>query len=110
MLRRLAVLVILCGLLGCSGAGSTPPPPGTSPNQVIVNYTLPSFTVPAGTKVTWTNEDSVAHTVTSDATPPLFDSGPLAPGATYSFTFTTPGTYPYHCNYHSSMHGTVVVS
>jgi plastocyanin len=33
----------------------------------------------------------------------------LAPGATGSFTFTTPGTYAYHCTIHSFMKGTIVV-
>ena len=38
-----------------------------------------------------------------------FDSGNLAPGATFSQSFSTPGTFTYHCNIHSSMTGTVTV-
>jgi plastocyanin len=33
----------------------------------------------------------------------------LAAGATFSQTFTTAGTFPYHCNIHSNMHGTITV-
>ncbi len=64
--------------------------------------------VKAGQKVTWTNHDSTTHTVTAnDAS---FDSGRLAPGKAFSFTFSSPGTFKYHCSIHSSMMGTVEVS
>jgi nitrite reductase (NO-forming) len=58
--------------------------------------------------VEWMNDDTAAHTVTSDTG--LFDSGYLGPGQSWSWTFTTAGTYSYHCGYHSWMTGTVVVS
>ena len=57
--------------------------------------------------VTWINNDTVSHTVTSDTS--LFDSGTLAPGATYTRTFDQAGTYGYHCSIHPFMTGTVVV-
>jgi plastocyanin len=60
-----------------------------------------------GTTVTWTNNDSVTHTVTADAG--AFDSGALSPGHTYSFTFRTSGTYSYHCSIHRSMTATIIV-
>jgi plastocyanin len=58
-----------------------------------------AITVTAGETVTWTNPDSVAHTVTSgtaDALTNLFDSGSIAAGRSFSFTFTDPGTYQYY--------------
>jgi plastocyanin len=64
-------------------------------------------TVPVGTTITWTNNDTSTHTVTSDSG--AFDSGSLAPGAKFSFTFQTRGTFPYHCSPHPSMVATVVV-
>ena len=63
--------------------------------------------VKVGTKVTWTNDDTVAHTVTGDTN--SFASGELRPGSSFSFTFTRPGTYAYHCSIHPSMHGSVVI-
>jgi len=64
--------------------------------------------VKVGTTVHWTNQDSEAHTVTSDTG--AFNSPTLQPGAGYSFTFTKPGTYSYHCTIHPFMTAKVVVS
>jgi len=73
------------------------------------SYIPGTITIAPGETITWTNnEANVPHTVTSDGG--AFDSGRLAPGATFSFTFTTPGTYTYHCTIHPFMHGTVVVA
>lgn len=70
-----------------------------------------TISVKPGTTVTWTNRDSVSHTVTSDAgQAQSFDSNTIAPNGTFSVTFAKAGTYAYHCNIHASMHGTVVVS
>lgn len=63
--------------------------------------------VPVGTTVTWTNLDSAPHTVTQ--TGGGFQSGKLDEGATFSFTFDTPGTYEYFCEYHANMKGTITV-
>jgi plastocyanin len=57
--------------------------------------------------VIWSNNGTADHTVTSNGG--KFDSGTLTPGHTFEFTFSTPGTYDYHCSIHSSMKGTVVV-
>ncbi|MHB1296668.1 MAG: cupredoxin domain-containing protein [Anaerolineae bacterium] len=70
-------------------------------------FTPQTLEVAAGTTVVWTNDDSVAHTVTSDDG--LFDSMELASGDTYSFTFDQAGTYPYHCSLHPNMIGEVIV-
>jgi plastocyanin len=67
-----------------------------------------SLSVPVGATVTVTNKDNVAHTWTAKSG--AFDSGPLAPGASYSFTFTQPGTYDYFCRIHSFMTGSVNVT
>jgi plastocyanin len=50
----------------------------------------------------------VTHTITGDDK--AWDSGPVTPGASFSMTFTQPGTYAYHCSFHPFMHGTVVVT
>jgi plastocyanin len=64
--------------------------------------------ISVGTTVTWTNNDSVTHTVTADQG--AFDSGNLSPGSTFSFTFSQAGSYPYHCTPHPSMKGTITVT
>ena len=63
--------------------------------------------VAVGTTVTWKNTDSVAHTSTSDAAG--WDSGIVNPGGQFSTSFSTAGTYHYHCAIHPGMIGTVVV-
>ena len=74
-------------------------------------------TVPAGTTVRWTNEDTVAHTVTSGVSDGSsgsddgrFDSGFLDQGGTFTFTFDEPGVYPYFCIPHPWMRGSVTVT
>jgi amicyanin len=74
----------------------------------IGNFTFgpQELKVKAGTTVTWTNEDDIPHTVVS---PNNFRSKVLDTDGTYTFTFTTPGTYKYFCSLHPHMTGTIVV-
>jgi plastocyanin len=71
-------------------------------------FTPSVITVAAGTTITWTNKASIAHTVTSDKG--LFDSGDISSNGTFTFKFTTAGSYPYHCAVHPSMTAKVVVN
>jgi plastocyanin len=125
-LSLLGVLVIM-GLLVAVSCGSstattkpgglqTSPPPGTTtggdfkPVAVDIKgfaFSPATVNVPIGTTVTWTNNDSTTHTVTSSTG--AFSSGNLANGATYSFTFTAVGDFEYHCSIHTSMVGHVIV-
>ncbi|MGE5392826.1 MAG: cupredoxin domain-containing protein [Candidatus Saccharibacteria bacterium] len=57
----------------------------------------------AGTAVTWTNQGMHTHTVTSDSG--AFGSGNLSPGQQFSFTFNSPGIYPYYCRFHGAAGG-----
>lgn len=67
-----------------------------------------TVTIKVGTTVTWTNKDSVGHSATSDDG--IFDSGILGKGSSFSYTFTTAGTYGYHCKQHTYMEATIVVT
>ncbi|HEY9206855.1 MAG TPA: cupredoxin family copper-binding protein [Candidatus Methanoperedens sp.] len=67
-----------------------------------------TITIAKGTTVTWTNMDSVAHTVTIKSGTG-FDSGTLQTGDTFSFSFNTPGTFDYGCSIHTSMSGKIIV-
>ncbi len=71
-------------------------------------FTPATLNAKVGDKITWTNNDSYAHTVTSDAGE--FDSANMSPGQSFSFTFTSPGTYKYHCSLHTFMTAKVIVS
>jgi len=74
----------------------------------IGNFTFgpQELKVKSGTTVIWVNEDDIPHTVVS---PNNFRSKPLDSNDTFSFTFTTPGTYKYFCSLHPHMTGTIVV-
>jgi plastocyanin len=61
-----------------------------------------------GTKVTWTNQDSAKHTVTSDSGKDLA-SAAFGNGGIFSKVFEQAGTYMYHCEPHPSMLGAVIV-
>lgn len=70
-------------------------------------FTPETITVNVGDTVTWSNTTQAPHTSTSDDG--VWDSGNIAPGETYSFTFEEAGTYGYFCAYHEDQVGTVVV-
>jgi plastocyanin len=70
-----------------------------SPNPVEVNV---------GETVTWVNDDSSRHTVTSKDG--VFDSDIMGKGQSFSYTFDKAGEYSYYCSPHPNMVGTVVVT
>jgi plastocyanin len=88
------------------------------------SFTPARLTIKAGTKIVWSQTSTTTiHTVTSgnpavDPTTKVaqpvpdgkFASGDLKPGATFPFTFSTPGTYTYFCSHHpDKMQGTIIV-
>lgn len=97
---------------GTPELSDTPDIPNTQANlQTTIRgfaFTNKTIKIKAGTTIIWTNEDTVGHTVTSDSGTEL-NSKLLAKGESYSHTFTTVGTYNYHCAPHPSMKGTVIV-
>jgi plastocyanin len=136
-MKRLAVIpIVLCGslvlsacgmhlglskLVGSSGGTSSTPAadsvkathtPPANPNAVsIINakYRPKNLTVKLGTTLTWTNTDDAPQSVTSDV-PGVFDSGALSTGATWSYTFSTAGVFPYHSTGSSTTFGSVTVT
>jgi len=78
---------------------------------VIDNFTFTpaTLTVAVGTRVVWTNNDDIPHTVVSAESPPLFKSKALDTDDAYSTVFDKPGTYGYFCGLHPHMQGTIVV-
>jgi plastocyanin len=72
------------------------------------NYFSPSVLwVAAGTEVRFTNQGQHHHTTTCNW---VWESGDLAPGKSFSLTFSRSGNYSYYCRHHTSwMRGTVTV-
>jgi plastocyanin len=106
-----AGLVVALGLAGCNlyGGGPGGGPVLTSDVEIhSMSFQPAAVQVPVGTTVTWTNSDGINHTVTSDTG--AFDSGTMPDGDTFSYTFDTVGSFPYHCAIHPGMRGSVVVT
>ena len=72
------------------------------------SFTPATLTVRAGTTVTWTNKDDIPHGIAS-SNKAFARSKALDTDDSYSFTFTTPGTYQYFCYLHPHMVGSIVV-
>ncbi|MDH3853687.1 MAG: plastocyanin/azurin family copper-binding protein, partial [Nitrosopumilus sp.] len=72
------------------------------------------LTVASGTTVSWINDDSAAHTVTSGTVNAgltgVFDSGIFQSGSVFEFTFSEAGTFDYFCMVHPWMTGKVIVT
>lgn len=99
------ILLTIAGIMGCDKTDHVPT------NEVWISgntFSPKTITVSPNTTITWRNKDGDNHTVSSDTTG-WFDSGTLQAGATYTHQFTMTGTYTYHCNFHGSMTGTVIV-
>ena len=88
------------------------PTPTTTPKTHAVTiqsfaFVQSSITIKKGDIVVWTNKDSAPHNVIGDGG---LASATISTNATYSFTFNATGTFSYHCSFHPSMTGRVVVT
>jgi len=126
------VLVSAGMLTACGGSRQSPSAPATTTGSVIetpysstpsattaqaaaseivisnFGYIVPTAVSP-GQQVTIVNKDEANHTVTADAND-AFDARVSGGGGTTTFTApTTPGSYPFHCKYHDTMHGSLTV-
>jgi nitrite reductase (NO-forming) len=87
---------------------------GSSSPTISKPYDPSPLTVKTGTSVTWTNNDSSIHTVTSGLPEKgdvgtLFDSSLINPGNTFVHVFDKQGTFDYSCTLHPFMHGQIIV-
>jgi plastocyanin len=106
------VVVVSCSKSG-NGSGTSSPtqpvtPPANGSTVSIANFAFVPATlnVTAGSSVTWTNNDATTHTVTADDN--SFNSGNVAPGASFTMKFSAAATVAYHCAIHPMMKATVV--
>ena len=105
--------LLIAGVLfvSCSksyNSGNTPPASSATVSIKNMAFNPVSLSISTGTTVTWVNNDTTAHTVTADDG--SFNSGTIATGAKFTWTFSTAGTFAYHCTLHTEMTGTVVVA
>ena len=123
LLRLTLASIVLMFAAACGSESPAAPTPAPSPapsgpsSSVSIpagasTLTTTAFSpdvadIQAGTTITWTNRDSVAHTSTSDGSG--WKSGSVAPGGQFAFTFQNAGTFSYHCTIHPNMIGTIVV-
>jgi plastocyanin len=92
-----------------SGASGKSAPTAAAAMITIKNFAFQGpASVKPGTKVMVMNADSETHSVTSDISG-LFDVNVDAGGTATLTAPSKPGSYPYHCKYHSTMHGMLVV-
>jgi plastocyanin len=104
VLRR-TILAVAAVMLLCSSAFAT---------EYFVSipgfeFSPANLTINEGDVVTWTNDHTINHTTTSADGGVEWDSGTLAPGESFSHTFTTSGSYDYLCTIHPSMTGNITV-
>ena len=124
LMITLAFLVIALVLAGCAGAGgaattaasattatATTAASAVAKNEISIKgnaFSPDSLSIKVGDTVTWINNDSYAHTV--KASKGEFDSGNMANGAKFSFTFDKEGTIDYICGIHTFMTGKIIVT
>jgi plastocyanin len=108
MLRRTGLIATVLLLLSAASVSA-------STHTITVTGSFPNFSFPASTSATigdtikWVNHSGSDHTVTGDASLNLWNKS-LPINATVSRSFTAAGSFRYHCNIHSFMHGDIVVS
>jgi plastocyanin len=115
-----ALIIVLSLSISCSksdsidygGNNNTGGGGATTSNTINISstsFSLSSLSVKLGTTVTWKNNVNVVHTATSN-NGTTFYTGDIAAGASATYTTNTTGTFAYHCNYHSGMTGTLIVT
>jgi len=102
-----AITITSCSKGSNNNSMTTTPPAANSVSIVNMSFSPAALTVTVGTTVTWTNNDNMTHTVTSDTS--AFDSGNLTVGSKFTKVFSVAGTYEYHCTIHPTMKGSIVV-
>ncbi len=102
-------LTALCIPPATPGADAQRQAPGTTHTVIIENmqFNPPRLQVRPGERIVWVNRDLFPHTVT--AVSRAFDSGSIAPNASWTYLARKPGEYAYGCTFHPSMKATLEV-
>jgi plastocyanin len=101
----------LAALFGCALLLTARAASAADARVTIDNFAFapPQLVVSAGTRVIWTNQDDMPHTVVDTMSPHAIQSPPLDTGDSYAHVFDKSGTFHYFCSIHPYMQGTVVV-
>ena len=96
-------------LIGSAASGADRPSSAHTFTVLIdsVRFKPQDLTVQRGDLIVWTNKDPIPHTVTADSK--AFDSGSLAPEASWTYVAKKRGEYLYHCTLHPTMTGKILV-
>ncbi len=101
LVRRLCAAALALLLLG-----------GTAPRTHVitienVQFNPQELTVQRGDRIVWVNKDLFPHTATANGK--SFDSGNIAPNASWTYIVRKPGEYSYACTFHPTMKGKLTV-
>lgn len=110
--RIVTAALLVVPLAGLSRLVSTGDVQAADLSVNIMNFKFDPtpLTIPVGSTITWTNQDTAPHTATSDPNSAFtFDTGALQKGQSGKITFNQAGSFAYHCNFHPTMHAMVVV-
>ena len=112
MLRPIIASIMLGAVVGSALAAGVLFARAEDPSSTVSidNFTFSpkELKVKAGTTVTWTNHDDIAHGIASSNNA-FAKSKVIDTDDSYSFKFTAPGTYQYFCYIHSHMVGSIIV-
>ncbi|MTD57826.1 cupredoxin domain-containing protein [Amycolatopsis pithecellobii] len=106
------VRLLMAAVLGLLGLMVFAPPASAATQPVMMEsyaFSPSALTVHVGDTVTWTNHDQAPHDVTTTSAPVAIKSPMLSTGQSFSYTFTTAGTYSYYCSIHPDMRAQVIV-
>ena len=110
-----AIVFVAVSPTRAGAAGGTPNANNLSKTVTITTingtfaFSPKTLKITVGTTVVWKNTTQVDHTATSNDGK-TFNSGIIAPGGTFKFTFKKAGTFAYHCQIHPFMKATIIVS
>jgi plastocyanin len=104
LLRFVSAAALIAGVLARPQAAAAA---STAVDIAGFAFAPQTVTVNVGDTVTWSNSDARSHTATADDG--SFDTGTISNGASKSVTFSTAGTFAYHCSIHPQMTATVIV-
>jgi amicyanin len=108
--RRQAALLLVLALVALLSA--VPGQASAATYRVTMQgyaFAPATLSVPAGSTVTWTNQDTAPHDVKTTSGPVQIHSPMLNKGESWSFTFTTAGSYAYYCTVHPNMTAGIAV-